>query len=59
MAIETQEIGSFVEDILRDAFNDAGLSYNGQAFARIGQIVQDWADDGTLTDGNLDIGDYA
>ena len=56
--IDDDEIGSFVEDVLRDAFNDAGLPYNGPAFTRLGQIVKQWAEEGILADGSLDVGDY-
>ena len=56
--IDDDEIGSFVEDALCDAFNDAGLNYNGQAFTAIGKIIQNWMDDGILVDGTLDVGHY-
>jgi len=56
--ITSDDVDTFVEDALCDAFNDAGLPYNSQAFARLGQIVKEWAEEGILADGSLDIGDY-
>lgn len=56
--ITTEDMDIFVADALCDIFNDAGISYNGQAFTRIGQIVKQWAEQGILADGTLDIGDY-
>jgi hypothetical protein len=56
--IKPDEIGQFVEDILRDEFDSQGLSYNGAAFTAINLMIQHWVNTGILDDGSLEIQDY-
>lgn len=58
MTIPLDSYGILAEEALREAFDDAGIEYNGAAFTRINLIIQRWADQGILADGDLDIGDY-
>lgn len=58
MTIPRDSYGILAEEALREAFNDAGIEYNGAAFTKIGLLIQYWADKDILADGELEIGDY-
>jgi hypothetical protein len=58
MTITLDTYGILAEEALREAFDDAGIEYNGAAFTKINLLIQRWADKDILANGNLDIGDY-